>query len=78
MVISELQLYELLKLKIGEKEAGAFVSILEQKVDKKFDESRQLLATKEDLAMAKTDIIRWVFAFFAMLAMMVIGLYLKN
>jgi hypothetical protein len=51
---------------------------MEQKVDKKFDEGRQLLATKEDLANAKTDIIRWVFAFFAMLAMMVIGLYLKN
>ncbi len=78
MFISELQLYELLKLKIGEKEAGAFVELLEQKVDKKFDEGRQLLATKEDLANAKTDIIRWVFAFFAMLAMMVIGLYLKN
>jgi hypothetical protein len=78
MVVSEIQLYELLKSKIGEREAEAFVELLDKKVDKKFEDGRLLLATKEDLANAKTDIIRWVFAFFATLALMIIGLYLKN
>jgi len=78
MVVSEIQLYELLKSKIGEREAEAFVELLDKKVDKKFEDGRLLLATKEDLANAKTDIIRWVFAFFAALALMIIGLYLKN
>lgn len=78
MVVSEIQLYELLKSKIGDREAEAFVELLDKKVDKKFDDSRQLLATKEDLANTKSDIIRWVFAFFATLAFMIRGLYFKG
>jgi len=50
MVVSEIQLYELLKAKLGEKEASAFVEILEKRVDRKFEENRNILATKEDLA----------------------------
>ena len=50
MVVSEIQLYELLKAKIGEKEASAFVEILEKRVDRKFEENRNILAPKEDLA----------------------------
>ena len=37
-----------------------------------------LFATKEDLANTKVEIIRWVFAFFATLALMIVGLYLKK
>ncbi len=66
------------KSKIGEREAEAFVELLDKKVDKKFEDGRLLLMTKEDLSNAKTDIIRWVFAFFATLACIIIGLYLKN
>jgi len=36
MVVSEIRLYELLKSKIGEKEAEAFNQILDEKVEKKF------------------------------------------
>lgn len=42
MIVSEIQLYELLKSKSGEKEAEAFVTILENKVDKKFDEEAHI------------------------------------
>ena len=63
MVVSDIELYELLKVKIGEKEASAFVSILEHKVDKKFEDAKQLLATKEDLANVKSEIIKWMFIF---------------
>ena len=49
MVVSEIKLYEMLKAKIGAPEAEAFVQILEEKVDKKFEESKNVLVTKEDL-----------------------------
>ncbi len=35
-------------------------------------------ATKEDLGILKVDMIKWVFAFFATLAIMVVGLYFKK
>ena len=37
MIVSEIKLYELLKARLGTKEAEAFVEILERKVDSKFD-----------------------------------------
>ena len=56
MIVSEIQLYELLKTKLGEKEAIAFVEILEKRVDRKFEENRNILATKEDLAKLESRI----------------------
>lgn len=38
MVVSEIKLYELLKAKIGEREAEAFIQILENKVDNRLNE----------------------------------------
>jgi len=70
MIVSEIKLYELLKAKLGEKEAEAFVHILEKKVDDKFDDAKQTLATKEDfarldikIAETKAELIKWMFIF---------------
>ena len=63
MIVSEIKLFELLKARIGEKEAEAFVQILENKVDKKFEEAKSVLATKEDIANSKADMIKWMFIF---------------
>jgi hypothetical protein len=70
MVVSELKLYELLKAKLGTDEAEAFVAILEQRVDQKFEDVRQGLATKEDIAKletkiadSKAEMIKWMFIF---------------
>lgn len=49
MVVSEIKLYELLKARIGEREAEAFVEILENKVDKKLEEKKATFALKEDI-----------------------------
>lgn len=61
MVISEIKLYELLKAKIGEKEAEAFVEILERKVDKKFEERKSDFATKEDISGLRTELLRTIY-----------------
>jgi NOL1/NOP2/fmu family ribosome biogenesis protein len=70
MIVSEIKLYELLKAKLGEKEAEAFVEILETKVDQKFEEAKLVLATKEDIARldikiaeTKAELIKWMFIF---------------
>ncbi len=63
MIVSEIKLYELLKARLGEKEAEAFVEILEKKVDRKFEDAKQTMATKEDLANAKAELIKWMFIF---------------
>ena len=61
MMVSVIQLYDLLKAKIGEKEAEAFIEILEKKVDKKFEENKNMLATKEDLGNLRSDLTQDLF-----------------
>lgn len=74
MQVAEIELYEILKTKLGEKEAKTLVEYIEAKVDKKLEEKKDILATKEDLANLKTelmiqiektrsDIIKWMFLF---------------
>ena len=78
MIVSEIKLYELLKAKLGEKEAEAFVEILEKKVDHKFEDAKQLIATKEDLANTKVDLIKWMVGFWIAQMAAIIGLYLNK
>ncbi|MBI5050648.1 MAG: hypothetical protein HZC11_07235 [Nitrospirae bacterium] len=63
MQVAEIELYEILKSKLGEKEAKSLVEYIETKVEKKLDEKQDILATKADLANVKADIIKWMFLF---------------
>ena len=63
MHVAEIELYEILKSKLGEKEARTLVEYIETKVEKKLDEKKDILATKVDLANLKADIIKWMFLF---------------
>lgn len=58
MVVSEIRLYELLKSKIGEKEAEAFIQILYEKVEKKFEQKKSGLAAKEDVSNLRAELLR--------------------
>jgi hypothetical protein len=71
----------MLKAKIGEKEAEAFIQILETKVDERLADKTSVFATKEDIAKlegrlttlvseTKVDIIKW----FVATAIAVVGL----
>jgi hypothetical protein len=57
MQVAEIELYEILKTKVGEKEAKTLVEYIETNVEKKFEEKRDILATKEDLANLKADLM---------------------
>jgi len=61
MIVSELQLYELLKAKIGEREAGAFVELLDKKVDQKFEDKKEWLVNKQDLSNLRAEISRTIY-----------------
>ena len=75
--ISEIDLYEILKSKLGDKEAKTLVEYVETRVEKKFEEKKDLLATKGDVALLKEDIalvrqelantkaeiVKWMFLF---------------
>jgi hypothetical protein len=61
MGISEIRLYELLKAKIGEKEEEAFVEVLERRVDQKFENQKDLLATKQDLADLRSELLKTIY-----------------
>ncbi len=92
MQVAEIELYEILKEKIGDKEAKTTpltspldkgghrgVEYVEAKVEKKFEEKKDVLATKEDINLLKieieqvktdmqkmkADIIKWMFIFWA-------------
>lgn len=58
MIVSEIKLFELLRAKIGVQEAEAFVQLLEIKVDKKFEEAKDTLATKNDIFLVKEDMAK--------------------
>ncbi len=61
MVVSEIKLYELLKAKLGTAEAEAFVSLLESKVETKFADKQDILATKEDLHNVRSELLRTIY-----------------
>ena len=78
MSVSALKLYDLLKSKLGEKEAETFMEVLEEKVQLNVDTFKSSLATKEDFHQTKIDLIKWVFVFWISLMLMIAGLYLKK
>ena len=85
ITISEIQLFQILKQKLGEKEAEALVTFVEEKVKQGNEQNIKILATKEDISRlevkindVKVDIIKWVFAFFITMMLTMLGLYFKH
>jgi hypothetical protein len=68
--MTEIELYEILKSKVGDKEAKALVEYVEATVEQKLEEKKDVLATKQDIAnlelkieQVRSDIIKWMFLF---------------
>ena len=62
MLVSEITLFNTLA-KLGEQEAQTVVEGIKQSVREEFENQKANLATKEDLANTKADIIKWMFIF---------------
>ncbi len=56
MTISEIQLYQILKGKLGDKGAEELVDFVQSEVKSEFDSRREIYATRNDIAIVKNDI----------------------
>ncbi len=74
MITSEIQLFQILKQKLGEKEAEALVEFVDSKLKENNESNLKVLATKEDIANlreemkveianTKAELIKWMFIF---------------
>jgi hypothetical protein len=61
--ISSIEMFNILKEKLGESEAKALTEYVESKVEKSIVREKDVLATKVDLAELKAEIIKWMFIF---------------
>ena len=73
-----LQLYELVRSRTDEATAKKVVEAVEGIIETKTKDLVTEQTLKAGLAEMKTDMIKWFFAFFAALALMVLGLYFKK
>lgn len=85
--ISDIQLFTLLKAKIGEKEATAIIEYVKQEVKASSERTSQyftkdiaILQSHIDskLEQTKTDLIKWILGLFMALVFMIVGIYLKK
>lgn len=70
----ELKAYEVFKNKFGEKdaetvfeffEANKIETVTPKQVDDRLKDFKDIFATKEDLANTRSDLIKWMFIFWA-------------
>ncbi len=72
--ISSIDLYNLLRERVGDQQAKALTDFVEQRVEHSFDSAKSALATKEDLLKMqmelrvemkeqKSEMIKWMFLF---------------
>jgi hypothetical protein len=85
MTVSAIDLYNILKIRLGEGEAKALVEYIEMHVQDKIEENMTAYATKADLKevehrlelkieKVRSDLIKWMFIFWAGQTGLLIGL----
>ena len=70
MTVTTIDLYNILRSKIGESEAKTLVEFVEQKVQSQLKEEMDSFATKKDIHLlelkiekVRSDLIKWMFVF---------------
>jgi len=75
--MSDIQLFQILKQKIGESEAEALVTFVDGKIKDNNQINLSILATKEDIAgvrMEISNLLKWMVGLFIPLYLTIIGL----
>lgn len=57
------KLYDLISIKLGKETAENLTIFIEEKIKSEVDTKTSILATKENLANTKAEIIKWMFIF---------------
>lgn len=79
----------MLSHKLGKESAEHLTLYVENKIKEDLESKTQMLATREDLSKldlkftdkisnVKVDLIKWMFAFWVTVVLMLVGLYFKN
>jgi len=78
MVITttDIQLFQILKQKIGEQEAEALVTFVDAKLKETNEANLKILSTKEDIANLKSEMLKWMIGLFVPLYLTIIGLFI--
>ena len=84
--ISSIEMFNILKMKLGEKEAKALTEYVESRVEKSIEKEKNVLATKEDIyklevkmSEMKSEIIKWMFIFWIGQIAVTLGIvYFRN
>ena len=81
----DIQLFQILKQRLGHKEAEALVSFVDGKIKDSNEVNLKGIATKEDItrvetkiAETKIDTVKWVFGFFVVMMLSILGLYFRK
>ncbi len=74
MSILELKVYEIFKVKLGEKEAETVMEFLDSKAEEKINQKKDIFLTKDD----KVDLIKWMVGFWIAQMAAIVGLYIKG
>jgi len=61
MIVSEIELFEVLVKELGREKAKSLVEYVEHKVDKRLEEKTNVFSTKEDLARLETKLTRAIY-----------------
>lgn len=73
-----LSLYELVRTRTDEKTAKEAVQVIEGLIESKLSHTaskEDILRLENKIAESKNDMIKWFFAFFITLTLMILGLY---
>ena len=61
MNVSNIRLYQILKERLGEKEAGKLAFLVSTRIKNEFDSRKKIFATKEDSGIVKTELIKSIY-----------------
>jgi hypothetical protein len=67
----ELPLYDNLRKKLDEETARQLITFLKEEIREEVGQNK--LATKDDLAQAKIDLIKWMFGFWVTLVLLILA-----
>ena len=57
------RLYDLISIKLGKETAENLTTFIEEKISSEVETKATILATKEDVANCRADVIKWMFIF---------------
>ena len=61
MSVSNIRLHQILKERLGEKEAGKLACLVSTEIKKQFDSGKEIFATKKDSGIVKTELIKSIY-----------------